>query len=98
MTDPKPIDGGPAYPRSESGRDQAQVGMSLRDHFAGMGAHGLPALADDELWAFFRANTDGVLEAIREYDAYIAKRDWRYADALLAARQEPQQDPVPVAE
>ena len=91
-------DGGPAFPRpfSESHETNdggtetvyaecnSQAGMSLRSWFAGRGAACLPYVADDELWSHFRNNADSILEALRNYDAYMMKRDFRYADAMLA--------------
>ncbi len=61
--------------------------MSLRDYYAAYGATSLTFAADEELWSHFRNNTDDMLEALRNYDAYMVKRDWRYADAMLAERK-----------
>ncbi len=89
-------DGGPAFPRpqghngithdEEHTSNHCELGMSLRDYYAGQGATHLPFAADEELWSHFRNNAHDTLEAVRDYDAYMARRDWRFADAMLAER------------
>ena len=90
-------DGGPAFPtpqghngltaHEEHTDNHFELGMSLRDWFAGRGAACLPYAADDELWSYFRNNADSTLAALRDYDAYMTNRAFRYADALLAERE-----------
>ncbi len=92
-------DGGPAFPhdadyvRGDKTSDSVvfetdfHAGMSLLDYYAGQGAGPLGYPADEELWSYFRASCDTVLSAVHEYDAYMVRRDWCYADAMLAERE-----------
>ena len=67
-------DGGPAFPSDNFGQP-SQIGMSLRDYFAGQALAGLcvPSLKDGPI-------TDW------EFDE-IAPVAWKAADAMLAARE-----------
>ncbi len=86
-------DGGSAFPfpsgpepKVDKYHDRSE-GMSLRDYIAAQGAHNLPQAAEESLWEWCCETTDDLHGAIRAWDRYHAKRDWRSADATLKARK-----------
>lgn len=68
--------GGPAFPRSENGYG-SQIGMSLRDWFAGHALVGCLAYSDPSVNGTWQSNSnpDG-----------LAKFTYQVADAMLKAR------------
>lgn len=65
--------GGPAFPAATCG--DWQIGMSLRDHFAGQALQGfLAALTSEESAVFGEYN-------------HVAATAYSYADAMIAARE-----------
>lgn len=66
-------DGGPAFPRSRAEWEDSQVGMTLRDWFAGQALAGI-------IGTLVNVSTSSDL-------AVVAECCYEYADAMLAARE-----------
>ena len=85
--------GGAAFPRPaiihpDSARilHEAVAGMSLRDHFAGLALTGL--LADGDPTVCESETPEGIEAERQEYALVSARAAYRYADAMLKARDE----------
>lgn len=95
MSDPKPNDGGPAFPMQLWNQKvdgainvvQDLRGMSLRDYFA---AHAPPMPADiaRDAWGASQERAGGSGTKAENLMAYLdAKWRYRHADAMLKARE-----------
>jgi hypothetical protein len=77
-----PIDtGGMAYPTLDnagSGLHLREMGMTLRDHFAGQALSGLMAYSNSSTGVGFNNTTEGE----------VAEYAYRLSDAMIAARKE----------
>ena len=76
MNDKKINDGGVAFPSMAA---TANPGMSLRDYFAAAAMQGMLA-SDDSVFANFN-----------EFVKHVGETSYRYADAMLKAREEAKQ-------
>ncbi|MBD7990758.1 hypothetical protein H9643_08240 [Ochrobactrum sp. Sa2BUA5] len=72
--------GGPAYPLENAGTE-FQVGMTLRDHFAGIAMGALYSNGQTQAIMARCAKDDGVPAT-----TYAAKASYEIADAMIAAR------------
>lgn len=73
--------GGPAFPACNEANVNETMGMTLRDHFAGI------ALAAAEIRLFDESSlSEFDLKTVNEGRAMIAKAAYAYADAMLAER------------
>ena len=79
-------DGGPAFPVAMNEISGAYCGMTLRDWFAGQALAGLSARSVDVYRKLERTGTS-ILEIEQELKDVICDVSYKYADAMLAARE-----------
>lgn len=74
--------GGPAFPACNEANVNGTMGMTLRDHFAGLSLAGLYASRDLQMATLHDAGGLGQVN----FEDVMAKQAYRQADAMLAAR------------
>ena len=78
-------DGGAAFPVDDryhaDGRFHGSNGMTLRDYFAGQAMNGM-IYGDAQPYISIKESADGIVQEDK-----TASRAYRYADAMLAARE-----------
>lgn len=83
-------DGGPAFPVDDryhaDGRVYGSNGMTLRDYFAGQAMNGMIS-GDAQPYISIKESADGIVQEDK-----TASRAYRYADAMLAARERKEDD------
>lgn len=86
MSPTEPKDGGPAFPIPAEPGFPTDVGMSLRDWFAGQALAGMYSCGERMLLAMA---ADGKSKEEKDSEATFARVAYVMADAMLKARQQP---------